>query len=372
MKIFFEIRKQKYLEALDKRDRAKAVEILVKDLKVFAAFNEELFKEITQLLTLENFRENEQLSKYGDTKSARAIMLVELKKLIEANPLFRDKLQFPPFKNSRLRTLINQSLNWQHQLCKNPRPNPDIKTLFVDHSCGQPNGARAPSPVTNPLMGPVPKAGGFPPLSAHGPFQPTPAALPTSLAGWMANPSPVPHPSASAGPMGLTASNNAAVLKRPRTPPTNNPALDYQTADSELVLKRARPFGFSDEVNNLPVNILPVAYTGQSHGQSSYSSDDLPKTLVMTLNQGSAVKSMDFHPMQQTLLLVGTNMGDVIVWDLGSRERITSKNFKVWNLVAWSVALQKSMNNDYAAAVNRVMWSPDGTLFGKSNCYHTS
>jgi hypothetical protein len=32
------------------------VEILVKDLKVFSSFNEELFKEITQLLTLENFR----------------------------------------------------------------------------------------------------------------------------------------------------------------------------------------------------------------------------------------------------------------------------------------------------------------------------
>lgn len=62
---------------------------------------------------------------------------------------------------------LNCSLNWQHQLCKNPRPNPDIKTLFVDHSCGQPNGARALSPVTNPLMGAVPKPGGFPPLSAH-------------------------------------------------------------------------------------------------------------------------------------------------------------------------------------------------------------
>ena len=82
----------------------------MKDLKVFSTFNEELFKEITQLLTLENFRENEQLSKYGDTKSARSIMLVELKKLIEANPLFRDKLQFPTLRNSRLRTLINQRL----------------------------------------------------------------------------------------------------------------------------------------------------------------------------------------------------------------------------------------------------------------------
>ncbi|KAK6236171.1 hypothetical protein SCA6_011508 [Theobroma cacao] len=306
MKIFFEIRKQKYLEALDKRDRAKAVDILVKDLKVFSAFNEELFKEITHLLTLDNFRENEQLSKYGDTKSARSIMLAELKKLIEANPLFRDKLQFPTLKNSRLRTLINQSLNWQHQLCKNPRPNPDIKTLFVDHSCGQPNGARAPSPVTNPLMSAVPKAGGFPPLGAHGPFQPTPAALPTSLAGWMANPTPVPHPAASAGPIGLTAPNNAAaILKRPRTPPTNNPAMDYQSADSEHVLKRSRPFGMPDEVpnqlilhqvNNLPVNILPVPYAGQSH--------------------------------------VGTNTGDIMVWEVGSGERIAHKTFKVWDAVS--------------------------------------
>ena len=44
-----------------RRDRAKAVDILVKDLKVFAAFNEELFKEITQLLTLDNFRYEEHI-----------------------------------------------------------------------------------------------------------------------------------------------------------------------------------------------------------------------------------------------------------------------------------------------------------------------
>ncbi|XP_022858016.1 protein TPR1-like [Olea europaea var. sylvestris] len=56
MKIFFEIRKQKYLEALDRQDKVKAVEILVNDLKVFSTFNEDLYKEITQLLTLGNFR----------------------------------------------------------------------------------------------------------------------------------------------------------------------------------------------------------------------------------------------------------------------------------------------------------------------------
>lgn len=53
----------------------------------------------------------------------------------------------------------------------------------------------------------------------------------------------------------------------------------------------------------MPINILPGGYSGQTHAQSSYSSDDLPKALVMTLNQGSPVKSMDFHPVQQILLL---------------------------------------------------------------------
>ncbi|KAI7729674.1 hypothetical protein M8C21_004456, partial [Ambrosia artemisiifolia] len=374
MKIFFEIRKQKYLESLDKKDRSKAVDILVKDLKVFSAFNEDLFKEITQLLTLDNFRDNEQLSKYGETKSARGIMLGELKKLIEANPLFRDKLNFPSLKNSRLRTLINQSLNWQHQLCKNPKPNPDIKTLFVDHSCGQsqPNGARAPSPVTNPLLGSVPKPAGFPPLGAHVPFQPAPAPLPSSLAGWMANPA-VPHPSVSTVPIGFTPPNNAALLKRPRTPPgppPNNPALDYQTADSEHALKRTRTFGISDEVNHMPVNMLPVAYMGQSHGQSSYSSDDLPKTVVMSLNQGSLVKSMDFHPLQQILLLVGTSNGDIMLWEVGSREKLAHKNFKIWDISVLAMPLQASFTSDSTASINRVTWSPDGTLCGVAFSKH--
>nr|GEY09068.1 protein TPR2-like isoform X2 [Tanacetum cinerariifolium] len=204
MKIFFELRKQKYLEALDRNDRAKAVEILVKDLKVFSTFNEELFKEITQLLTLDNFRQNEQLSKYGDTKSARSIMLVELKKLIEANPLFREKLTLPAFKASRLRTLINQSLNWQHQLCKNPRPNPDIKTLFIDHTCASTNGGRAPPPNHNSLAGPIPKAGVFPPIGAHGPFQPVVSPSAGAIAGWMATNNPsMPHGAIAAGPPGL-------------------------------------------------------------------------------------------------------------------------------------------------------------------------
>ncbi|KAL8256799.1 hypothetical protein R6Q59_028840 [Mikania micrantha] len=358
MKIFFEIRKQKYLEALD-----KAVEILVKDLKVFSSFNEDLFKEITQLLTLENFRENEQLSKYGDTKSARAIMLVELKKLIEANPLFRDKLQFPNLKNSRLRTLINQSLNWQHQLCKNPRPNPDIKTLFVDHSCGQPNGARAPSPASNPLLGSLPKVGGFPPLGAHGPFQPAPAPVPTPLAGWMSNPPAVSHPTVSGSAIGLGSPSISAALKHPRTP--TNPSLDYPSADSDHMSKRTRLMGITDELMCCLCHSRGILVIIKL-----YAPDDLPKTVARTLNQGSSPMSMDFHPIQQTLLLVGTNVGDIGLWEVGSREKLVLKNFKVWNLSACSVSLQAALVKDPGVSVNRVIWSPDGSLFGAAYSRH--
>ncbi|KAL6955721.1 Protein TOPLESS-RELATED PROTEIN 2 [Sarracenia purpurea var. burkii] len=361
MKIFFEIRKQKYLEALDQHDRAKAVEILVKDLKVFASFNEDLFKEITQLLTLDNFRQNEQLSKYGDTKSARNIMLVELKKLIEANPLFRDKLTFPTFKASRLRTLINQSLNWQHQLCKNPRPNPDIKTLFIDHTCASSNGTRAPPPTNSPLAGPVPKAGVFPPIGAHGPFQPVVSPSASAMAGWMSNTNlAMPHVAIAAAPPGFVQPppGAAAFPKHPRTPP-GAPTMDCQTADSEHPMKRFRS-GQSDE----------VSYSGSTNPSNIYSPDDLPKTVVRNLSQGSNVMSMDFHPQQQTVLLVGTNVGDISIWEVGSRERLAHKPFKVWDISACSMPWQATLVKDCTISVNRCIWGPDGSILGVAFSKH--
>ncbi|XP_050232016.1 protein TOPLESS-RELATED PROTEIN 2-like [Mercurialis annua] len=364
MKIFFEIRKQKYLEALDRQDRAKAVEILCKDLKVFASFNEELFKEITQLLTLDNFRQNEQLSKYGDTKSARSIMLVELKKLIEANPLFRDKLTFPAFKSSRLRTLINQSLNWQHQLCKNPRPNPDIKTLFTDHSCSPTtaNGARPP-PTNSPIVGPIPKAGVFPPIGAHGmqPFQPVVSPSSGAIAGWMSSNNPsMSHPAVAAGPPGLVQpSSAAAFLKQHQRTPPGMTGIDYQSADSEHLMKRMRT-GQSDE----------VSFSGVAHTPNVYSPDDLPKTVLRSLNQGSNVMSMDFHPQQQTILLVGTNVGDISLWEVGSRERLAHKPFKVWDISVASMPLQTALLNDAAISVNRCVWGPDGLMLGVAFSKH--
>ncbi|KAJ7977900.1 Topless-related protein [Quillaja saponaria] len=360
MKIFFEIRKQKYLEALDRQDKAKAVEILVSDLKVFSTFNEDLYKEITQLLTLTNFRENEQLSKYGDTKTARSIMLVELKKLIEANPLFRDKLLFPTLKSSRLRTLINQSLNWQHQLCKNPRPNPDIKTLFTDHTCTPSNGPLAPTPVNLPVAA-IAKPAVYTSLGAHGPFPPNAAtANANALAGWMANASA----SSSVQAAVVTASsipvpqNQVSLLKRPRTPPTAPGMVDYQSPDHEQLMKRLRPALSVEEVS------YPTARQG------SWSLDDLPKTVAVTMHQGSSVTSMDFHPSHHTLLLVGSNNGEIALWELGSRERLVSKPFKIWDTQNCSLAIQTAVVKDAPISVSRVTWSPDGNFVGVAFTKH--
>ncbi|KAK7277978.1 hypothetical protein RJT34_22999 [Clitoria ternatea] len=352
MKIFFEIRKQKYLEALDRQDKPKAVEILVGDLKVFSTFNEELYKEITQLLTLSNFRENEQLSKYGDTKTARSIMLIELKKLIEANPLFRDKLIFPTLKSSRLRTLINQSLNWQHQLCKNPRPNPDIKTLFTDHTCAPPNGPLAPTPVNLPIAA-VAKPAPYTPLGAHGPFPPAAAtANANALAGWMASASSSVQAAVVTASTIPVPQNQVSILKRPRTPPATPGMVDYQNADHEQLMKRLRPGHSVEEVS------YPLAR------QASWSLDDLPRTVTMTLHQGSSVTSMDFHPSHHTLLLVGANNGEVSLWELSLREKLVSKPFKIWDVSACSLPFQAAAVKDAPISVSRVTWSSDGSFVG--------
>lgn len=40
---------------------------------------------------------------------------------------------------------------------------------------------------------------------------------------------------------------------------------------------------------------------------------------------------------------VGTNVGDIGLWEVGSRERLVLRNFKVWDLSACSMALQVSL-----------------------------
>ncbi|XP_062163072.1 topless-related protein 1-like isoform X2 [Alnus glutinosa] len=326
MKIFFEIRKQKYLEALDKLDRGKAVDILVKDLKVFASLNEDLFKEMTMLLTLDNFRENDQLSNYRDTKTARAIMFIELKKLFEANPLFREKLQLPSIRGSRLRMLINQS-------CKNS------------------NDSFAQLAASNQLIGSQPQIEGFLPMAANGPFQPASAPFQTPLTTWMSNPSIVTHPAVAGGGIGFGSITNPAAISK-------------GLGDSDDVYK-TRFFGASDRVMLPVINPVP-----KNHAMMFNPTDELPRTVARTLIQGSVPTSMDFHPSQQTLLLVGTNVGGISLWEVSSGEKLVSRHFQVWNIGASTMMLKATLIKDPCVSVKRIAWTLDGSLFGVAYSKH--
>ncbi|CAA3006575.1 topless-related protein 4-like isoform X2 [Olea europaea var. sylvestris] len=171
-------------------------------------------------------REDEKVSR--ELINARGYMFAYVKKLIEANPVFRDKLKLPIFNPSTLRL----SLNLQNHLAAVPT-------------------SQSTSAITSLLQGAVPKPAEFPtPFRAQGP-------LPTSPLGCVTNapsapqpsasyPSSVPHPSASACPIGFNTQNNSDVLKHPTTP-KNKPAVDIQNDHSELLLKGTKRLEMSNE-----------------------------------------------------------------------------------------------------------------------------
>ncbi|KAI3505460.1 hypothetical protein L1887_27591 [Cichorium endivia] len=181
-----------------------------------------------------------------------------------------------------------------------------------------------------------------------------------AIDGWMASSNlSMPHAGVPAGPPGLVQPPvTAAFQKHPRTPP-GGPGLEYHMAGSEHLMKRAR-VGPSDE----------VSFSGSTHPPNAYSLDGLPKTVIRLLNQGSNVMSMDFHPQQQTILLVGTNVGEISIWEVGSRERMIHKPFKVWDLSACSMPFQETFIKDAAVFVNRCIWGPDGSILGVAFSKH--
>ncbi|KAE8736027.1 TOPLESS-related 2 isoform 3 [Hibiscus syriacus] len=284
-------------------------------------------------------RKNEQLSNYSDTVSSRSKMLVQVKKLIEANPLSSGKLFFPTLMPARLRTLINQSLIWQHQQCKNPRPNPDIKSLLTDHRCSPPDGPHASTLITFPVA----IRSAYPPLGVH-------VFPPIALTGWTVN------------------ANLSSAIQ-----PYVIPAF-------------ALPLPVPQ--NQVKMNFLQggVTYPAPAH-QASGSIDDLPKSVACTIHQGSNVTSMDFHPYYHTLLTVGCSNGEISLWELGKRERLGPspvQNFRykpcprnsidcvcvffrllmLFHLKIFLKQDKAKIVKDSSISVNRVAWSPRGNFVG--------
>ncbi|XP_059644431.1 protein TPR3-like isoform X2 [Cornus florida] len=333
-KIYFEIRKQRFLEALDEHDCARALDILMKDLKVFAQSNEELYKEMTMLLTLDDFRKHESLTLFGDALSARKRMMNELKNIIEDNPIFHEKLKFPHINKSRLRRLVNQSLNWQHIHCSHPQQNPDIKTLFTDHQCPLPNHPFAESIEMNPLPSRDTSV-------SVSPFSGKEASAVSSVTQYIV----------SDGALKLSAQ-------------TTNPDATVKGFGDFDNTSKTRSTGTLDEVAS------SVTSSIQSKNSVSDIPGDLPKTVGRILNEESSPTSMDFHPVQPTFLLVGTSVGDVGLWEVISGEKLFSSKFSVWKIKTISIAFLVTLLKDPRVSVNRIIWSPDGLLFGVAYSKH--
>ncbi|XP_078434673.1 topless-related protein 2-like [Wolffia australiana] len=326
MKIFFEIRKQKYFEALDMEDRSQAVDRLMRDLKVFSTYNEVIYKELTELLLLDNFRENEKLADYGDTNFARNQTITKVKELIQENPAFEGKLTFPDMNSGRLRTLVNQSLNFQHLQCRNNKCNshkaPGIETLFTDHTCEPPK-----------------------PVAAHRP---------------------------------RATKRNPLLVLGPEIPL----CADMETDATHLPFPTQRM-------------LLPLTAPYQIAPESTRSLADFPRAVVRTINQGSMVTSMDFHPSHHTFilgkqnlvtlylriynsileiihyfLLVGTESAAIALWEIALRERLVSIPFNLSPPSVLSFLCQADILYGSPISVTKVVWNAEGDLAGVAFSRH--
>ncbi|WCJ30342.1 Protein TOPLESS [Euphorbia peplus] len=324
-KIYFDIRKQKFLETLDKNDRNKALEILIEDLKVFAPENQELYTEMARLLTFNNIREHDSLTGYTDTKTARRQIMDELRKIIEASPLFCNKLEFPGIKCQRLRRLINQALNWQHLQCKYSQPDPVINTLFEDHVCLSLEDYLSTSSNKNPLD------------------------------------SSMPAPVSSANLKSASTVTDSEIFGEPFCfgCSINQDGIEDANVKSGKLCSDEETSAVTHQ-EDLPKSPLKNAVTDAA----------LPETVARVFTAGSSPTSMDFHPVQQTLLLVGTRTGDIGLWEVSSGNKLVSRSFQVWDLGACSTKFKATLVKDPYVSVNRIAWNPEGSLFGVAYSKH--
>ncbi|CAN1287822.1 Topless-related protein 4 [Linum perenne] len=368
-KIYFEMRKHNFFEALDNNERAKALDILVKDLKVFAPENQELFKDLTQLLILDNIREHGSLSMYTDTETARTIVLRELRKLIRANPIFQGKVDFPCIRGHRLRRIVNQSLNWQHLQCKFPQPEPNIRTLFVDHVCSPPD-EHIPFAVNAVVS------------------QSTSSSLTSTVTD-----SEISSTTRCPGTgidlyifdlclliklFCLTCEQACLLRSSPCYFPVTNrkgcevidsasQEVTFETFDKEK--QSVIPSGQASLISPLGFcnNHMDNTVVG-NRGLTSMT--ELPTIVARTLTGDFPPTSMAFHPIHHTHLLVGTNSGEIGLWDVSSGEKLITKIFRIWNINACTMVFKTALLRDPHVSVNCVTWSQDGSLLGVAYSKH--
>ncbi|GFQ00446.1 topless-related protein 1 [Phtheirospermum japonicum] len=327
-KIYFEIRKQKYLESLDK--------------------------------------EHDSLTFYGDVSSARKRIINDLRSVIEANPLLQGRTKFPQINKSRLRRLINQSLNWQHIHCANPHPQPHIDTLFTDHKCPEPDNVLDQLNKDSSLTF-FSKNLKFSGQSNKELYQEMTQllALDDFSLNWQhihcANPHPQPHidtlftdhkcpePDNVLDQLNKDSSLSSVTESKITTVNVNN---QEKRSNQDSGDDKDARHDASDLKSTEPVDDKVPSPTDISGNELP---SEFPRNVERVINMGSAVKTMDFNPVHETLLLVGKSVGDIELWDVASAQKLSFKEF---------VVSGDDLAKNPGISVNRVLWSSDGALFG--------
>ncbi|GMG98979.1 hypothetical protein Nepgr_000819 [Nepenthes gracilis] len=210
------------------------------------------------------------------------------------------------------------SLNWQHSVCRNPKPRPVFRTLYANHYCNNDTYAQL---LQNYMPYGAPASNAFRCYSGVGSN-----CVPIFMQHYTSASAMAPSPSSP--PTWFARAPSAAHLLF--SPGTSNPGfLTHQAEQLNAPLdlgaiSKSRPQGTINEV--LP---LATCLPGESLNLPARSTIDLPMTVGRTLSQGSSVMSMDFHPIHQTLLLVGTNTGDIGLWEVCSKEKLILKSFMI-------------------------------------------
>ncbi|XP_020103060.1 topless-related protein 1-like isoform X1 [Ananas comosus] len=262
-------------------------------------------------------REHERLKDLGDMNSMRQETCREIAKLIKANPVLKDKLKFPEMEPSSPRAMID--LNFPL-----PEPCASMELHGIDL-----NATHSPTQVVSipPTQNSPTQVASIPPAQNS----------PTQVA--------------SIPPAQNSPTQVASIL-----PAQNSP----------MQVASIPPAQHSP---SLVANRWPARRTRHTRRtlrtlltrRTQHSLDILPRTVIMTLIQGSLVSTMDFSPKYPTVLLVGTNTGEISVWDLTARERIHHRNCEIENA---SEAFQMALASDPTIAANRVRWDSNGILFG--------
>ncbi|KAJ1697776.1 hypothetical protein LUZ63_006288 [Rhynchospora breviuscula] len=337
LKMLFEIYKQKYFEALYRNEKDVALDILRREFRSIISADQDVYKELTLLFKFQDFRQHPQLMGWNNPQNARAALCSKMRDLVLKCPVLEDKLHFPTIPHSRLSTLVTQNPHWGHYLHERAMSNAVMTTIVED--CN--HSKLMPPPLSmNPSVVPRQEQN----------IMPLPSSLPT-----------VPTRSAT-GPsrsiLDVRASPQRAIICQ-----------DSHSSDLMVPAKRLCALGPSISAEQSTLQICVQISTDGL--QKSHTKEDLPTTLVMALLVGSSVVSIDFNPVQQTMLLVGTSSGEISIWDLSSRERIHRESFGIRNNPALSAALQDALDKENGFfSIRRVIWTTDGFFFAVAFCQH--